>query len=104
MACAIRDQLRSDDYVARLGGEEFAILIQNSNQADASALLDTIRQQIGAMVTTTHGHPLTVTISIGAHYIPKAAHSELTKYLSEADQALYQAKQQGRNCLRWARS
>lgn len=102
VACAIRDQLRSDDYVARLGGEEFAIVIQNSNQHDATALLETIRQQIGAMVTITHDHPLTVTISIGAHYIPKATHTELTTYLSNADQALYQAKQQGRNCLRWS--
>lgn len=90
---------RATDLATRYGGEEFVILLPDTNQEDASALGESLLKQIRA--ARIH-HPDSavadhVTVSIGlATQMPGQEQSDL---LDQADRALYQAKHQGRNRL-----
>jgi diguanylate cyclase (GGDEF)-like protein len=90
---------RPADMVARYGGEEFVIILPNTNEAGASQIVEDIRQELTTL-NIHHGNSKIadyVTLSFGiACTIPQA--SELPQELIDrADQALYQAKENGRN-------
>ncbi|MEH0020937.1 MAG: GGDEF domain-containing protein [Desulfobacter sp.] len=92
------DNLRTEDFVARYGGEEFGVILADTTAKDASGvarhLLDTVRQ---AEIRDSSGRLLPpVTVSIGFAQ-PKAGATVRT-LIKEADDALYQAKEQGRDC------
>ncbi|MEY4564276.1 MAG: putative domain and rane protein [Pseudomonadota bacterium] len=90
IAQALRDGLRVGDFVARWGGEEFCVLMPRIRLAEARALAERLTLQVAAS-----GHPR-VTISVG---IAEArAHSETAEtVIKRADEAMYLAKQSGRN-------
>lgn len=93
-----RDTMREQDVVARLGGEEFAILLSNSNAAGAQQVATRLCRQVEALAVPSAAAPIRVTASIGiAEVIPGDADTAL----AQADAALYRAKRQGRNqvCL-----
>lgn len=77
---------RRTDYVARIGGEEFAILMPHTDLAEAQLVLERIRQQVSA-------EPVPVTISIGYTDLS----SDSTQSYKRADIALYESKSLGRN-------
>ncbi|MBV5316748.1 MAG: diguanylate cyclase [Desulfobulbaceae bacterium] len=94
---AFSELLRSSDSVGRLGGEEFAMILVETNTVNALAVAERIRQQVEQIsLTTTSGQPVLLRVSIGvAAYRPES--DTLSALMMRADQALYRAKQTGRN-------
>jgi len=88
--------IRGDDYFARYGGEEFCILLPSTLEKEAWILADRLRQTYAAMVMEFDGEILHSTISIG---VSDSMHAgvEFTSLVAAADQAMYRAKQEGRN-------
>ena len=89
-------QLRDTDIVGRYGGEEFAILLPNTDAQDAFLLAERLRHAIAERTFDCGTHQLKQTISLG---IAELAHSQddYIKSIEAADVALYQAKDRGRN-------
>lgn len=92
----LRAQLRKTDLGGRYGGEEFAILLEDTPIESAAALADRIREAVKAMVFETPTGPHRVTLSLGVAVWP--THGERIDTLVEtADEALYRAKKGGRD-------
>lgn len=83
--------------LARLGGEEFGILIRNLDMGAAKEFCDALRQKIAEKPVPTDDGDLDVTISIGIAEIAEV--ETFDNYLNAADQFLYMAKHAGRNCV-----
>ena len=90
----IKDNLRSVDIVGRYGGEEFIIFLPKTNGINAKAALDKIRKIIETTDLLGGEHP--VTISCGIATFPEHGYFE-DELVEKADQALYHAKETGRN-------
>ncbi|WP_429018588.1 sensor domain-containing diguanylate cyclase [Aeromonas allosaccharophila] len=90
--------LRSEDVLARIGGDEFAILLPNTTLSAARYLAERLRQQVmQSPLPLPDGDVLIMTISAG---LVENNEGELMESLyARADQLLYQAKQTGRNCV-----
>jgi diguanylate cyclase (GGDEF)-like protein len=96
VAKACSAQLRGTDIFARLGGEEFAALLPETDIKAASGLADRLRQGIALQPIFSAKGPLVVTVSVGvAEYTPQE--TGLDQVLKRADEALYAAKRNGRN-------
>lgn len=99
VAHTLRNQLRPKDSMARYGGEEFVILLPEIDLDEARGIGERLRQsleQVGSFYSPIGILP-GVTVSIG---LAGMRHQDLLESLiARADSALYQAKQQGRNCL-----
>lgn len=94
IALLLQTHARPTDCVARPGGEEFAVLLPNTDRSTAFQIAERLRQTI-----ETHDWPLRpVTISIGIGTI-NPQESTLCALIPQADQALYNSKSQGRNCV-----
>ncbi|WP_334176326.1 diguanylate cyclase [Pseudoxanthobacter sp.] len=92
-AATVGEKLRGGDLLARLGGEEFAVLLPGTDRMQAFAVAEKLRQAVA--VAAADGLPVvTVSIGIGTYL---GRHDTLDDLLSRADRALYQAKLQGRN-------
>ncbi len=88
---------RSTDLVARYGGEEFTVLLPDITKASACSLADSLRGKMEALEICCEGLRIRTTISIGVStHIPEFPEG-WERILSEADGALYRAKQNGRN-------
>jgi diguanylate cyclase (GGDEF)-like protein len=88
---------RMSDVAARLGGEEFALLLPETDQQGAVQLAQRLRTSIEKHIyLSTSGSPVKVTASIGVATATKAE-QEVDKLLSLADKQLYRAKHNGRN-------
>lgn len=101
IAKTISNQIRSDDFAARMGGEEFAILLRNIPINEATALLEQIRLEIQNTPLLFDGFRIEVSASIGACFSSEQDLKDLTQLMAQADDALYQAKANGRNQLVW---
>jgi diguanylate cyclase (GGDEF)-like protein len=91
-----RDAQRDGDILARIGGEEFTLLLPNTDCDDAAALAEKIRTGLDTSSLSVEGHSLRVTVSIGVAAADTAMVS-LGDLMRRADQALYGAKRGGRN-------
>ena len=92
----ISNRLRKADFFARIGGDEFALLLPNTNQKIALKLADNICKLLDEYQCKIEGETFKVNCSIGISEID--GHEEgAEEYMKQADIALYAAKKQGRN-------
>ncbi len=100
VADRIRHSVRSIDTVARYGGEEFAVILPVTTLEGAYVLASRIHREIASAPFPIEKQNLTITVSIGISHISglrRYDESISRELISEADAALYSAKEQGRN-------
>ncbi|SMD10474.1 MASE3 domain-containing protein [Sporomusa malonica] len=99
MGAMIKERFRPTDMSARYGGEEFAVVLPETCLEEAANLAETFRQYIEAAKFEMDVNVITITISLGVATLESQSEWEDPKdgLIDAADQALYQAKQQGRN-------
>ena len=95
VAARLREQIRETDTVCRLGGDEFVLLLPDADQDGALQVADKVLMAFRQPFPLA-GHHLRVTVSIGIALYPHDGQT-VTELLKNADAALYQAKQDGRN-------
>ena len=94
---------RSTDLVARYGGEEFVVLLPNTDKSGAMFVAESIRIEVNGL-KIIHGASIVdkyITISLGVTTTIPTISSHSNEFISKADQALYSAKKEGRNCVRF---
>ena len=102
VAAEIRDALRSTDTVSRVGGEEFAIIVPNTFRLDAGFLAERVRSNIESLSLEHDNQKLRVTISLGVAINDPREAAGVDELYRRADQALYEAKHAGRNCVKFS--
>jgi diguanylate cyclase len=95
VTAAIAAIIRETDCLARYGGEEFCCLLPQTDLAAASILAERFRQHIEKLLTPCRENNIKVTISLGVSELEAGDFAEAL--LKRADEALYQAKNSGRN-------
>lgn len=93
-ARTVAAQLRPQDLFARVGGEEFWILLPQADLAGAQTLAERLRTEVERMALIFGSTRLRITVSVGVSAVHEA---DISTALSNADRALYQAKAEGRN-------
>ena len=93
LAQLLQNQMRSDDLLARWGGEEFVVVLPNTTLADAVELTERLRLYIA--MQNIQSMELTISLGVAQYRVEDTAHS----LLDRADKALYSAKSGGRNCV-----
>ncbi len=95
----LRQTLRDIDRVGRLGGEEFAVVLPQTDGAQALEVAERLRLIVAdTAISLERGLPLRITLSIGVTSLANACtNTNIDTLLGQADSALYQAKHQGRN-------
>ncbi|MBV1881632.1 MAG: diguanylate cyclase [Pseudomonadales bacterium] len=94
LALLLKQRLRKSDAIGRYGGEEFAIVLSNTNLADAVRICDSIREHFSQFRHPIEGSEFQVTFSCGVVQLDDDNGEKLTII---ADEALYDAKHNGRN-------
>jgi two-component system, cell cycle response regulator len=95
--------VRSYDFVGRYGGEEFLIVLNNCDSAQAVTRAEEVRSGIASHPVQTTSRPLPITMSLGVLASRDWDLQLVEEILSEVDQALYRAKDDGRNCVKLAK-
>lgn len=101
VARILREAVRQNDLCARYGGEEFTVVLPETHLAGAQVVAENIRRRVEAALFSRERIP--VTVSLGVAELPLHANTA-DSLLRQADRALYQAKEAGRNCCRTASS
>jgi diguanylate cyclase (GGDEF)-like protein len=96
-AQAFKASLRATDTIARWGGEEFVVLLPQTDVAGAEAVAERCRQSLEEVVLAAGGERISVTVSVGVAGYPQPAFDSPDALLKSADDALYRAKSGGRN-------
>lgn len=98
LATVLRSELRSFDLIARYGGDEFIIMLTDTQKEEAYSIAERIRRRIFLTPFAVRTRIFNVTLSAGiASLEPTDTH--LRTFLKRGDDALYRAKEQGRNCV-----
>ncbi|MFH2140442.1 MAG: GGDEF domain-containing protein [Pseudomonadota bacterium] len=95
LADIMQHNLRPHDLLVRYGGEEFAILLPDTSLADARAIAERLRKMVAANEVVSHGVAFKITVSSGIASIGNV--DEMETSFAQADEALYRAKEGGRN-------
>ncbi len=105
----IISKIRSIDFIGRIGGEEFLIVLPESNEAEAMEVAERLREGLSEFTCCMHcDQEIKITVSIGIAIILLEKEYEdyaktLETYLDRADMAMYEAKKNGRNQCRLSR-
>jgi diguanylate cyclase (GGDEF)-like protein len=91
-----RKSVRTSDLFGRLGGEEFAAVLRDTSREKAVMVAERIRETFATAAQEVDGRPVRATVSIGVAYCQEAAF-DVAEMLAQSDQALYFAKEHGRN-------
>jgi diguanylate cyclase (GGDEF)-like protein len=97
-----RAKTRDSDVVARIGGEEFAVLMPETEIAEARAAGERLREAVAGRPVPTGAGDIAITVSVGAAQADPAM-ADTVALTKRADEALYSAKRGGRNCVVVAR-
>ena len=98
LATCIRSRLRAQDIAGRWGGEEFIVLLPDTDAAGAAVLAEDLRLAVMQhRCLDPQGQSLQLTVSIGLHAQPQPTSRQRDELLAAADRAMYQAKHLGRN-------
>ena len=93
----LKEVCRKNDFIARFGGEEFVVILRETDLSGAKIIAEKIREHIAETpIQFQDGTTIRITVSIGATRSKKSDDTYKT-IISRADEALYQAKNQGRN-------
>jgi len=90
------ESIRPNDLIGRIGGEEFAAVLHDIKSVEAVAVAERIREAFAHVAQAVDGRPVGATVSIGIVHCDGAV-LDVAELLSQADQALYFAKENGRN-------
>ena len=102
IASRLKNELRSTDLLSRYGGEEMVILLPNQDRQHGYRVAEKLRQAAARRpYAAGEGDPLTLTVSVGVSGYPHDG-DEVELLIAKADEALYAAKQAGRNLVRLA--
>ncbi len=96
----LHQELRTVDIAARYGGEEFVIVLPETGLEGATAFAERLRERVGRHNFGGDSDPLRVTISIGVASVPGNWAATADSLIALADEALYRAKNEGRNLVR----
>ena len=100
VASALLDSVRPMDLVARVGGEEFAIILPNCPSPFGATVAERVRRRVERTpVAVAASQQIDVTVSIGGAFAPQWVRSTPALWIERADQQLYRAKAQGRNLV-----
>jgi len=98
LADCIRGRLRAQDMAGRWGGEEFLVVLPDTDVQGGLMLAEQLRRTVEqARFEATDGRTMQFTISIGLHTLQAAAAESIDDMVAAADKAMYLAKQNGRN-------
>jgi diguanylate cyclase len=98
VATALAESVRPMDLVARIGGEEFAVILPNCGPAFGQAVAERIRQRVQRRaVSIAPQQEISVTVSVGGAFAPQWVRSTARIWTERADLQLYRAKSEGRN-------
>lgn len=95
----LTDVLTPNGLIGRYGGEEFVVVLPGVPEEEASRLAEQLRRQVAAVPFTLNNQRLDCTISLGVSSMTDEVNS-VTGLIDQADQALYRAKESGRNCVK----
>jgi diguanylate cyclase (GGDEF)-like protein len=93
-AALLRQHMRPTDLVARYGGEEFCALLVDTDVAEGERIAQRLRAAVARLAVDMRGQPIVFTVSVGVAALQQ---DDLGGSIERADQALYRAKQQGRD-------
>jgi len=97
---AIENTIRDSDFAARYGGEEFAVVLPETELRGAAILAERLRKAIEQLEIDTNGCRVDVTVSVGVTcYHPSTDKIEKSEIFTQADNALYNSKNKGRNMI-----
>ncbi|BCX80487.1 diguanylate cyclase [Methylomarinovum caldicuralii] len=96
VAQVLREEIREVDFVGRYGGEEFLMLLPETGREGALKLAEKVRQAVKQCGFNSRGKPVPITISCGLTQVQEDDTPE--SLIERADQALYEAKERGRDC------
>jgi diguanylate cyclase len=98
LATTLKTRLRKSDFISRFGGEEFVILMPETNAAQAVEVLNKLREVVAQSSVNFEQIAITITVSLGITAFQ--GKDNLESAFTRADRALYDAKDAGRNCCR----
>ena len=100
LAIRVREVIRKEELVARYGGDEFAVVLPETSQEEATHMAERLRLLVEQPLFSYEDEPYPVTISLGVVSVQGDAALTPGELIRLADEKLYQAKHAGRNCLR----
>ncbi len=96
----IKDSVRMQDLYGRYGGEEFTILLAETSPEEAIEIAERLREKIAASSLRIQNNTIKMTVSIGVASAKGEDKPTLENLINDADEAMYAAKNAGRNCTR----
>ncbi|WP_229837747.1 GGDEF domain-containing protein [Cellvibrio zantedeschiae] len=100
IARTIESVCRETDISFRYGGEEFVVLLRKTNEMGARTIGERLRREISTISIEKNGQSIEPTVSVGISTRASGQKEHISDLFERADEALYRAKQAGRNCVR----